>query len=175
MVIFRKQRIVFVHAPKTGGSAVCRALAYLEGNGEEFDRLYAQRKQGDFHINGLHTPCPKPMPGYTVCCFTREPGSLVQSCYNYAKHRGFYKGTAEQFLKDFRNDKIVVPLSFYRKYGKYGYEKYCDFVGEFEHIEEDFYRLTGAKLEKYNVIPYPDTFTELQMDEARDIWNQKDW
>jgi hypothetical protein len=175
MVIFKNLGINFVHAPKTGGSAVCRALAYLNGNGEEFDTLYAQRQQASFHLTGLHSPCDQALPGITVC-FRRDPGSLVQSCFNYAKFRGFFKGSADDFLNKWaRGDQMPVPLAFYQRYGRYGYEENCNFVGRFETLEEDFYRLTGGKgdFQPYNQIPYDGTvFTMNQMIKARRIWGK---
>jgi len=174
MVVFEKLGINFVHAPKTGGSAVCRALATLEGNVEEFDRFYALRRQGEFHLTGLHSPCDKEMPGTTVC-FTREPGSLAESCYNYARFRGFWMKGADAFLDELekgRHGNAPVPAAFYTRYGLHGYEAHCNFIGRFENIEEDFDRLTGTKgvLKVWNRIPKSSIFSEAQLGRARSIW-----
>ena len=174
MIVFKKLGINFVHAPKTGGSAVARALAVLEGNVEEFDRLYAARRQGDFHLTGLHSPCDKPMPGITAV-FQREPGDLIESCYNYARFRKFWTKGAEAFVEKFeRHPKSMpVPLSFYSHHGKNGYKKHCDFVGNFETLEEDFLKLTGGRgeLKVVNRIP-KEGLTWEQKRRCIKVWEQ---
>lgn len=173
MVIFKKLGINFVHAPKTGGSAVCRALATLEGNVEEFDRLYALRQQGQFHLTGLHSACDKELPGITAV-FTREPGDLIESCFNYALHRNFFRGSAEDFIRLLETDlrAVPAPLSTYIHVGRNGYLKHCNFVGRFENLEEDFDRLTGTtgQLKVWNRIPKPGTFTPEQKKRAIKAW-----
>jgi hypothetical protein len=172
MIVFEKLGINFVHSPKTGGSAIARALAVLEGNVDEFDECYARRRQGDFHLTGLHSPCDKPMPGITAV-FRREPGDLIESCYNYAKFRGFWKGSAQAFVEQFEKTPkgMPVPLSFYSHYGKSGYLKGCNFIGDFETLEQDFHRLTGGRgeLKVVNKIP-KERMTWPQKERCRRVW-----
>lgn len=179
MIVFEKLGINFVHAPKTGGSAVVRALMELEGRLDEWHDAYNVKKQQSMlHLpwTGLHGPCKQKLPGLTAV-FTREPGSLSESCFNYARYRKAWTRGAEAFVSTMEKNPrdLPMPMSFYVSYGAGTYLQNVDFVGHFESLVEDFFvmlRLAdvkvpeGFKFEQVNALPYPQLFSEKQRQRA---------
>jgi hypothetical protein len=146
MVIYADAiKLMFIHAPKTGGSSVTRALdPYISRTGK---RTTGRAWQGSFHNGGMHADYEEQRKkidhllweDWTLTATVRNPFTLMQSLHNK-----FGEGkTMVEFMRDaFANPDMC------RLCGIYFRKTFTDIVGpadpvmRFESLEEDFAALT---------------------------------
>ena len=117
MIVDDKNKFIFVHVYRTGGSSIDRSFG---GN-----------------IKGLSTHTKlETIPNwedYFSFGFVRNPWDRMVSSYMYLTARGQYTGTFEEHIRLF----TVGNLQTSKKYAQNDMLKNCSYVGRFEHLQED--------------------------------------
>jgi hypothetical protein len=140
---FDKSQSIFVHIPKCAGISVNKTL---------FNSLAGGHTTLDQYINVFP---PALFQSYFKFTFVRNPWDRVVSAYSFLQNGGlnkwdndFYEKELKQYksFKDFvegwLNQENILKFHHFKPQHLYFIDKYnkvsVDFIGYFEHIEEDF-------------------------------------
>lgn len=170
MTIDNKNKILFIHIPRTGGSSIEKCFGHYRNQNSLYGRkvinsnLYAlQHLTLEEHIKFNYISNPNK---YFKCAFVRNPWSRLVSAYSYQNRNGkitsfnaFVKKASEYIL----NNKLLLPTNEYdilkKNYGislvhlipQSNFVKHknikLDFIGKFENYQLDLKII----LEKFNI------------------------
>lgn len=141
-MIVDRDKFIFVHIPKCGGTSIERFFLSHYGVSNDWGRRFPlealpieakaefcigfQRKQ---HMSLNDFPLAA-QEEYFSFAFVRNPWDRIMSAYLYAERLG-HKSTFKSFLKSNTfNDHRKTQSSFLNKN--------IDFIGRFENLQEDF-------------------------------------
>ena len=130
MAVSHKDKLVFIHIPKTGGTSISSAL-----------NLNPPTQRRHLSYPSLKSKFKKDISKYFSFTFVRNPWDRVVSEFFWRKscvHLNTKKLSLEQFvykIKDMKNPHLASQHSFIiDNQGK----KLVDFIGRFEFLEKDF-------------------------------------
>jgi chondroitin 4-sulfotransferase 11 len=130
MAVSHKDRLVFIHIPKTGGTSISLAL-----------NLRPSPQRRHLGYKNLKNKHKKDISKYFSFAFVRNPWDRVVSEFFWRKsctHLNTKKLNLEQFIhkiKDMENPHLVNQHSFI--IDNQG-NKLVDFIGRFEFLKRDF-------------------------------------
>ena len=147
MIISDSHKFVFHHVPKTGGSSITAAIApYCRNYEGVVPREDTPKWQMAFHQpHWMHHPISGyeagDIPeGYYSFAFVRNPFSAVVSAWVPTKFKHF---------DEFVEHEIFTGVEIVGRYTQLGWladevgNLLVDFVGRFENLVEDFYKVVG--------------------------------
>jgi len=137
VIVFKSLNLVFIHAPKTGGSAIASQLFAAEGRISEWTAAYTQGQQKRLHIGHKQHSWPTEPMDMPSLVVVRDEGELLNSCYRYNQMRKRHDITPTEFLRRLRDDPRTLsdPVSHYvNANGFEAYTKHADKVLEYEGI-----------------------------------------
>ena len=117
MIIDHKNKFIFIHTFRTGGSSIENAFG---GSTRDYDMHIQLEKIPDYNE-------------YFSFGFVRNPWDRLVSSYMYLTIRNKFKGTWDDYVKEF----TVPPKNTSKKYAQYDMLKNCNFVGRFEYLQKD--------------------------------------
>tara|TARA_Y100000992_G_C21272515_1_gene497765 strand:+ start:2211 stop:2912 length:702 start_codon:yes stop_codon:yes gene_type:complete len=178
MPISDKLKIIFIHIPKTGGGTIEKSLGIFgeDNNGSHklnYEILYGKENNRFLqHLTLLEINKikDKEINNYKKISFVRNPYDKILSEYQwriqiYGKKKIDFKkylfeeviprkNGKNEFIKNFYKDESLIPFMdshYLDQYkfliddkGKFG----TDFIGKFENLEEDFYKIFNFKIIK---------------------------
>jgi hypothetical protein len=143
MIVSDTHQFIFHHVPKTGGTSITAALA-------RYCNLWKgtlpEEKHGwqvEFHQRGMHTPLKEieDLPDYFSIAFVRNPFEIIVSAWDPEQFKDF-----DQFIEH----RILTGLEICGRRSQYEHLSsddgtlLVDFVGRFENLAEDFYKVINA-------------------------------
>ena len=143
MIVSDTHKFVFHHVPKTGGTSITAALApYCN----LWNGTFPKEKFGwqvEFHQRGMHTPLKEieNLSDYFSIAFVRNPFEVITSAWNPEQYKDF-----DQFIEQ----RILTGLEICGRHSQYEHLSSDDgtllvnFVGRFENLAEDFYKVVNA-------------------------------
>lgn len=161
-----KQKIIFVHIPKTAGNSIIKSLRkrkdfeVVSHNLRSLDYKFLKDRVGDYGDNKF------------IFTFVRNPWDRAVSAFFYLngggngpgdeadqlKYLEQYKGDFRLFVKNaFLDDQIFNQIHF-----KPQYEWICDgngkiladFVGKFKNFDQDLKKVKEMTGLKFNILPH---------------------
>ena len=158
MFVINAHKMLFIHIPKTGGSAITWALRKLIDVDHEHelpgDEDYNKSFQSFYHLNFLqhisyhmmHDLVMEKYPEYHKVAFIRNPWARVFSWYTAYHRNSIEHITKASFSASVRGickgdlHAYAVPTQMSYICHSNG-DMAMTFLGRFEHLEEDFTRL----------------------------------
>ncbi|MEO0343086.1 MAG: sulfotransferase family 2 domain-containing protein [Pseudomonadota bacterium] len=156
-MIFEKEKVIFVHHPKTGGNSIQDALRSLTG-----DRIVARKKLQDgqerFNVeNRSYERLQKHSPlqayrtslgpsffAYKVFITIRNPFDRLVSYY-FSPHRGEVQFNASDFKEVVHSVPTLDHFIRIKQPETHKFEVYSDLTFmKFENLEDDFAKLCEA-------------------------------
>ena len=145
MIISDSHKFIFHHVPKTGGSSITAALApYCRNYEGEVPSDDTPKWQLAFHQPHYMHHAVKDLEdipeGYYSFAFVRNPFSAVVSAWIPTKFKHF---------DEFVEHEIFTGVEIVGRYTQLGWladeagNLLVDFVGRFENLVEDFYKVVG--------------------------------
>ena len=126
MVIDNKQKFIFIHVIKTGGSSITKTLG-----GQ--NRSFAKHRS----YNSLPEDLKK--KNYFSFGFVRNPWSLAYSFYNYIKRKNEDRVKNKDFKKFILdNEKNILNHRDGYDFRQLPCVSGCKFIGRFELLQSDF-------------------------------------
>jgi len=176
MPISHNLNIIFIHIPKTGGGTIEKSLGIFgeDNNGSlkvNYDILYGKdddKLLQHFTLQNIKITKQNEFDKYRKISFVRNPYDRMVSEYLwrtqiYGKRQIEFKqyifeeaiprkNGENVFVKNFYKDENLVPLMdiHYLDQYKFLINKYgnidIDFIGKFENLEEDFFKIFNFKI-----------------------------
>ena len=143
MIVSDTHKFIFHHVPKTGGTSITAALApYCN----LWKGTFPKEKFGwqvEFHQIGMHTPLKEieNLSDYFSIAFVRNPFEVIVSAWNPEQYKDF-----DQFIEH----RILTGLEICGRHSQLEHLSSDDgtllvnFVGRFENLAEDFYKVVNA-------------------------------
>ena len=180
-MIDHKQRVIFIHIPKTGGQSIEKALNIPHPHQSKYNGL----KHGtpNFAQHSKH------WDKYFKFTWVRNPWDRIVSHYFYdlkilkektwridgvrAKVKKFGKGGFKDFIKS-GAFKFKFLNGYSPQFAWMSKGKQYDFIGKFENFEKDFEKLCGILQFKDIVLPHVNEtrhthYSEYYDNEAKEI------
>ena len=181
MPISHDLKIIYVHIPKTGGGTIEKSLGIFgqDNNGSlelNYNILYGKETNKFLQhltIQEINEIKKKEFDNYKKVSFVRNPYDKIVSEYFwriqiYGKKKiEFKKYLFEEviprkngkniFIKNFYKNEDLVPLLDIHYLDQYKFlinrdGNFCtDFIGKFENLEEDFYKIFNFKIEENKI------------------------
>lgn len=141
-MISDKDKFIFIHIPKCGGTSIERFFLSHYGISNDWKREYPlealpMKVKSEFHIGfqqqqhmSLSNFALEKQEEYFSFAFVRNPWDRIMSSYLYSKRLGF-KFT----FKSFFNSTVFKT---HHKPQSYFINKNIDFIGRFENLQGDF-------------------------------------
>ena len=156
MIVSDTHKFIFHHVPKTGGTSISAALApYCNlWKGALPEQTYGW--QVKLHQVGMHTILREVevIPSYFSFAFVRNPFEVIFSAWDPEQYKDFDQFIEHRILTEI---EICGRRSQYEHLSSGDGTLLVDFVGRFENLAEDFYKVINAievplmMLPKYNM------------------------
>lgn len=119
MIIDKKNKFIFIHVYKTGGSSITQSLG---GQNRNFGKHVRFNELSEWRRD------------YFSFGFVRNPWDRAVSSYMYLTRRGKFEGSFEEFIKEW----FTFTLPPTNPARQYTVVDGCSYIGRFEHLQEDF-------------------------------------
>ena len=146
-MISNKDKFIFIHIPKCGGTSIERFVLSHYGISNDWTRLYPlevlpMKVRSEFSIGfgrqqhmSLSNFSLEKQEEYFSFAFVRNPWDRIMSSYLYSKRLG-HKFTFKSFFDSIEFENHCKPQSYFLN-------KNIDFIGRFETLQEDFNLVCG--------------------------------
>ena len=156
MIISDSHKFIFHHLPKTAGTSITGAGAPY---GNQWEGALPEQTHGwqvKLHRVGMHTMLRelKVIPSYFSFTFVRNPFDVIASAWDPAVYKDFDEFIEKQILTGI---EICGRQSQYEHLSSMNETLLVDFVGRYENLAKDFYKVIDAievplmRLPKFNI------------------------
>ena len=181
-MISNKDKFIFIHIPKCGGTSIERFVLSHYGISNDWTRLYPlevlpMKVRSEFSIGfgrqqhmSLSNFSLEKQEEYFSFAFVRNPWDRIMSSYLYSKRLG-HKFTFESFFDSIEFENHCKPQSYFLN-------KNIDFIGRFETLQEDFNLVCGKLGLEPKQLPHENKtvhkhYTEWYTDENKKLVQDK--
>lgn len=181
-MISDKDKFIFIHIPKCGGTSIERFVLSHYGISNDWTRLYPlealpMKVRSEFSIGfgrqqhmSLSNFSLEKQEEYFSFAFVRNPWDRIMSSYLYSKRLG-HKFTFKSFFDSIEFENHCKPQSYFLN-------KNIDFIGRFETLQEDFNLVCGKLGLEPKQLPHENKtvhkhYTEWYTDENKKLVQDK--
>jgi len=143
MIVSDTHQFIFHHVPKTGGTSITVALAQYCNRWEGALPEETHGWQVKLHRIGMHTVLREVevIPSYFSFAFVRNPFDVVASAWDREVYKSFDEFLEKRILTGI---EICGRRSQYEHLSSEDGTLLVDFVGRFENLAADFYKVINA-------------------------------